>query len=121
LFSPNLARYLAFDIKLQEFVVIKIDRGTKSRNSKVVLDGLFNQEDGDFDPAHVVNNFKWETDNSFRIINKDGFEKYITVKNGNWSIKDSTFVPMKNLLHTNLNSLYYFEHMQNKIRTNLER
>jgi hypothetical protein len=45
-------------------------------------------------------NFKWETDYSFRVVNKDGFEKLVSISKGRWTLKDSTFVPMKSLANT---------------------
>jgi hypothetical protein len=75
----------------------------------IVLEGLFNLEDSEFDPMAVAMNFKWETDYSFRIVNKYGFEKYVCIADNQWIIKDSTFVPMRNLLSENVKSLYYYE------------
>jgi hypothetical protein len=65
----------------------------------VILEGLFNQEDSEFDPMQVISNFKWENDHTFRVINRDGFEKMVSIAEGEWSILDSTYVPMKKLLN----------------------
>ena len=66
-------------------------------------------------------NFKWENDYTFRVVNKEGYEKLVSISGGIWTIKDSTFVPMKNLLSVNTNSQYYFESSKNKIRTTFAR
>ena len=47
----------------------------------------------------VISNFKWENDHTFRVINRDGFEKMVSIAEGEWSILDSTYVPMKKLLN----------------------
>jgi hypothetical protein len=80
-------------------VVNRVDKGQKLRgNSRTILEGLFNHEDSDFDPAWIINHFKWELDHTFRFINMEGFEKMVKVTDGAWILKDSTFVPMKELL-----------------------
>ena len=57
----------------------------------------------------IITNFKWENENTFRVINKDGFEKMVVISNGDWKIHDSTYVPMKSLLNEGADSLYYHE------------
>jgi hypothetical protein len=47
----------------------------------------------------VMTNFKWENDYTFRVINRDGFEKMVSIGDGDWKILDSTYVPMKKLLN----------------------
>ena len=88
----------------------RVDKGVKKNkglSSKVILDGLFNHEvDSEFDPVWVVNHFKWELDHTFRFINKEGFEKMVKITASDWLLKDSTFVPMNDLL-TDTESLYY--------------
>jgi predicted nuclease of restriction endonuclease-like (RecB) superfamily len=64
---------------------------------------------------HVISNFKWENDHTFRVINRDGFEKMVSIAEGEWSILDSTYVPMKKLLNEGPNSMYYHECYKNKI------
>jgi hypothetical protein len=89
---------MTYDSKIQQFVVHRVDKGQKFKGStRVILEGLFNQEDSEFDPLWIINNFKWEFDNTFRFINKDGFEKMVSVASSEWVLKDSTFVPMKDL------------------------
>jgi len=81
-----------------------------------------NQEVEDFDPNTVARNFKWESDNLFRIINSEGFEKLISITSGgDWKIKDSTFVPMKDLLNLNQQSMYYFDSILNKRTSTFQR
>ena len=46
----------------------------------------------------VVKNFKWESENVFRYVNKEGFEKMVKVEGDSWVIRDSTYVPMKEML-----------------------
>lgn len=67
----------------------------------ITLEGLFNINDSEFDSMEIAANFKWETDYSFRMVNKQGFEKYVSIEDNKWIIKDSTVVPMKNLLNEN--------------------
>lgn len=87
----------------------------------MILDTCFNYEDADFDPMQVAMNFKWENDFTFRVVNKEGFEKLINIETGDAVIKDSTFVPMKDLLNENANSQYYFETFKAKISRTFER
>jgi hypothetical protein len=121
LVSPNLQSYLTFDSKAQAFVVHGIERGVKQRlPMRVVLDGLFNQEDTEFDAENVAMNFKWENDFAFRVVNKEGYEKLIMIRgDGDWLIKDSTFVPMKNMLRNV--SMFYFEQHNSKVKSTFER
>lgn len=67
----------------------------------IILEGLINVNDSEFDLMEISSNFKWETDYSFRMVNKQGFEKYVSIADNKWIIKDSTVVPMKNLLNEN--------------------
>jgi hypothetical protein len=96
---------LTYDLKRQSFVVNRVDIGIKIKGpNQVIIDNIFNNEDEDFDPMQVAMNFKWENDFTFRIVNKEGFEKLISIQSGEAVIKDSTFVPMKNLLSENSDS-----------------
>ena len=99
-----------------------MDKGLKQRGpSRTILEGLFNQEDSDFDPIWIVNNFKWEFDHTFRFINKEGFEKMVRVNDGQWILKDSTFVPMKDLIQEAPESLYYHQEYQGLPKSTLQR
>jgi predicted metal-dependent hydrolase len=99
-----------------------VEKGQKLRGTnRTILEGLFNQEDSEFDPMQVIANFKWESESTFRVINKDGFEKMIEISSGDWRIHDSTFVPMKQLLNEDANSLYYHEQYKTKAKSTFER
>jgi hypothetical protein len=90
----------------------------------VILEGLFNQEDSEFDARQVGRGFKWENDKVFRIVNKEGYEKMIEVNmsTGQWELRDSTVVPMKGFLkEEGKESMYYFEQYNSKIKTTFER
>jgi hypothetical protein len=122
IFSPNLEHYVTFDANIQSFIIYKVEKGKKTRSApRTILEGLFNQEDSEFDPMQVITNFKWENDYTFRVINRDGFEKMVSIGDGNWTILDSTFVPMKQLLNEGPNSLYYHESYKNKISSSFQR
>jgi hypothetical protein len=100
-----------------------VDKGSKSRGgaNRTILEGLFNQEDAEFDPMQIISNFKWENEHTFRVINKDGFEKMVVISNGDWKIHDSTYVPMKQLLNEDQNSLYYHQSYLTKTKSTFER
>ena len=101
---------MTFDANIQSFIIYRVEKGQKTRSApRTILEGLFNQEDSEFDPIHLITNFKWENDFTFRVINRDGFEKMVSIGDGNWTILDSTYVPMKQLLNEGPNSMYYHE------------
>lgn len=70
---------------------------------------------------HVAHNFKWESDTHFRVVNKEGFEKYVCIQSGEWIIKDSTFVPMKDIIHKDKSSQYYFDNLGNSSHKSMNR
>ena len=103
-------------IKILHGEEIDEDSDDFHKQDQYILKGLIDVTDPNFDVQKYLKNFRWDDNNTFRMINTSGIEKVFTLNyaTGHLKEKGQCAIIMKNKLYSD--NFYYNERLYSDIK-----